>query len=134
MTPERECIARARTLRRMPHAAKSPRWAGCRLGLFRWPGRNLLGGPDAAWAFSGGPAPEGKDDIPNITPHEDGIGAWSIEDIAIALKTGLLPDFETFGGSMTPVQESMAELTADDREAIAAYLKLLPPKPSRWKK
>ena len=26
------------------------------------------------------------------------------------------------------------ELTAEDREAIAAYLKSLPPKPSRWKK
>ncbi len=96
--------------------------------------RNLLGGPDAAWAFSGGPAPEGKDDIPNITPHEDGIGAWSIEDTAIALETGLLPDFETFGGTMTKVQEGMAELPAADRKAIAAYLKSLPPKPSRWKK
>ena len=101
--------------------------------------RDLLGGPDAGWAFSGGPAPEGpkgkgKDFIPNITPHEDGIGDWSVRDITIALETGLLPDFETFGGVMTLVQESMARLTAGDREAIAAYLKSLPPKPSRWKK
>ena len=96
--------------------------------------RNLLGGPDAEWAFSGGPAPEGKDFIPNITPHEQGIGDWSVRDITIALKTGLLPDFDTFGGVMTSVQENMAKLTAEDREAIAAYLKSLPPKPSRWKK
>ncbi len=98
--------------------------------------RDLLGGPQAGWAFSGGPAPEGpegKNFIPNITPHEDGIGGWSARDIAIALETGLLPDFETFGGVMTSVQESMAKLTAEDREAIAAYLKSLPPKPSRWK-
>ena len=101
--------------------------------------RDLLGGPEAGWAFSGGPAPEGpkgkgKDFIPNITPHADGIGDWSARDIAIALETGLLPDFETFGGVMTSVQENMAKLTAGDREAIAAYLKSLPPRPSRWKR
>jgi len=98
--------------------------------------RNLLGGPQAEWAFSGGPAPEGpegKNFIPNITPHEQGIGGWTISDIAIALETGLLPDFETFGGVMTEVQENMAKLTAEDREAIAAYLKSLPPRPSWWK-
>ena len=96
--------------------------------------RNLLGGPDADWAYSGGPAPEGKDTIPNITPHQDGIGGWSAAEIATALATGLLPEFETFGGAMIPVQENMAHLTAEDRAAIAAYLKSLPPKPSRWKK
>ena len=96
--------------------------------------RNLLGGPDTEWAFSGGPAPEGKKFMPNITPHSQGIGDWSIRDITIALETGLLPDFETFGGVMTSVQENMAKLTAEDREAIAAYLKSLPSKPSRWKK
>ncbi|MHA1108979.1 MAG: c-type cytochrome [Alphaproteobacteria bacterium] len=95
--------------------------------------RNLLGGPQAEWAFSGGPAPKGKDFIPNITPHEDGIGGWSADDIAVALETGLLPDFETFGGVMTEVQENMEKLTAGDREAIAVYLKSLPPRPSRWK-
>lgn len=78
--------------------------------------------------------PEGEDFIPNITPHRQGIGDWSVRDIAVALETGLLPDFETLGGVMTSVQENMAKLTAEDREAVAAYLKSLPPKPSRWKK
>jgi len=96
--------------------------------------RDRFGGPDPDWAFAGAPAPESKDDVPNITPHADGIGDWAIEDIASALKTGILPDFETFGGTMTAVQENMAELTSEDREAIAAYLKSLPPKPSRRKK
>lgn len=96
--------------------------------------RNLVGGPEAGWAFAGGPEPDGKAFIPNITPHEQGIGEWSIDDIAIALKTGILPDFDTFGGSMIQVQENMAKLTDEDREAIAAYLKSLPPRPSRWKK
>ena len=71
--------------------------------------------------------------IPDLTPHEQGIGEWSIRDIASALATGIPPDYETFGGSMIAVQENMAKLSAEDRQAIAAYLKTLPPKPSRWK-
>jgi len=35
---------------------------------------------------------------------------------------------------MVPVQENMAKLTDDDRAAIAAYLKSLPPRLSRGKK
>ena len=96
--------------------------------------RNFLGGPEMDWAFSGGPEPDGEGTVPNITPHEDGIGSWSVKDTASALKTGILPDFETFGGSMIAVQENMAKLSEQDREAIAIYLKSLPPKPSRWKK
>lgn len=95
--------------------------------------RNILGGPDGERAFSGGPDPAGEGTIPNITPHEDGIAGWSVEDIRTALRTGLLPDFETFGGEMALVQENMAELTEADREAIALYLKALPPRPSWWR-
>jgi mono/diheme cytochrome c family protein len=95
--------------------------------------RDIIGGPENAWAFSGGPEPDSKDFYPNITPHEQGIGDWSSRDIVSALRTGILPDFDTFGGSMIPVQENMAKLTTEDLEAIAAYLKSLPPKPSRWK-
>lgn len=96
--------------------------------------RNFLGAPENDWAFSGGPDPAGDGFIPNITPHEDGIGDWSREDIVSALKTGILPDFDTFGGAMIAVQENMAKLTPEDREAIAAYLMSLPPRSSRWKK
>lgn len=91
--------------------------------------RNVLGGPLAEHAFAGAPEPDGKDTVPNITPHEDGIGAWTAADVTAALRTGLLPDFESFGGSMIAVQENMAELSAEDHEAIAAYLLSLPPKP-----
>jgi mono/diheme cytochrome c family protein len=93
--------------------------------------RNALGGPDPGRAFTGAPDLEGKGDgVPNITPHKDGIGGWSEADIATALKTGLLPEFETFGGAMTRVQENMAELSDEDRAAIAAYLKSLLPLPN----
>jgi mono/diheme cytochrome c family protein len=96
--------------------------------------RNALGAPDEDRAFSGAPDLEGKGDpVPNITPAADGIGSWSEADIATALKTGLLPGFETFGGTMIEVQENMAHLTDADRAAIAAYLKSLPPRPS-WRK
>ena len=93
--------------------------------------RTLLGVPDAGRAFSGGRAPAGEGVVPNITPHEDGIGGWTAGDVEAALRTGLLPGFETFGGDMVAVQENMAMLSRDDREAIAAYLLSLPPRPSR---
>lgn len=64
--------------------------------------------------------------IPNITPHAEGIGGWSESDIAYALETGFDPDFDSFGGSMVEVQENMARLPAEDRAAIAAYLKSIP--------
>ena len=91
--------------------------------------RDMLGGPIQARAFAGGAAPEGDKTVPNITPGPGGIGDWSTGDIETALRTGLLPDFETFGGAMVHVQENMAKLTDEDREAIALYLKALPPLP-----
>ncbi len=89
--------------------------------------RSLFGGPVESARFSGGPAPEGKGYIPNITPHKTGIGGWSRKDIVYALETGLTPSFDSFGGTMVAVQENMAKLTPDDRIAIAAYLKTLTP-------
>lgn len=89
--------------------------------------RNMLGGIELSRAYSGGPAPEGKGYIPNITPGKGGIGSWSAQDIAYSLETGFTPSFDAFGGTMVQVQENMAKLTAADRAAIAAFLKSLPP-------
>ncbi len=92
--------------------------------------RDRLGGRIEARALAGGPSPEGeKKKIPNITPSADGIGDWSVKDITDALRTGFLPGFENFGGAMVEVQENLAELTDADREAIALYLKSVPPLP-----
>jgi len=96
--------------------------------------RNILGGPVSDLAFAGAPEPGGKGTIPNITPHKEGIGSWTQDEISIALKTGFLPEYETFGGSMIAVQENMSKLSNDDLAAIAAYLKSLPPKPTQPKK
>lgn len=91
--------------------------------------RNAIGGPDTAQFLAGGPNPDGDGRIPNITPHADGLGSWSASDITYSLETGFTPEFDSFGGSMAAVQRNMQELPADDRDAIAAYLKSIPPLP-----
>jgi mono/diheme cytochrome c family protein len=75
-------------------------------------------------------AGESAEHVPNITPHPDGIGDWSETDIAYALESGFDPDFDSFGGPMVEVQENMARLPAEDRAAIAAFLKSIPALPS----
>jgi mono/diheme cytochrome c family protein len=92
--------------------------------------RGFDGGPLAARTLTGGPAPEGTGSIPNITPHETGIGSWSEADIANFLETGFTPEFDSAGGAMAEVVRSMAMLPRDDLEAIAAYLKTVAPLPS----
>lgn len=89
--------------------------------------RDATGGLDYARWLAGGPAPEGEGRVPNITSGEGGIGSWSARDIVYALESGFTPDYDTLGGSMAAVQASMARLSAEDREAIAAYLKAVPP-------
>lgn len=91
--------------------------------------RDALGGPDHARWLAGGPAPEGDGTIPDITPGPNGIGDWSAGDIAYALASGFTPSYDTLGGRMASVQRNMARLPAEDREAIAAYLKALPAAP-----
>ena len=91
--------------------------------------RNAFGGIVKDTEFAGAESPEGRGAAPNITPSEDGIGDWSEEDIAYLLETGNEPDFDVIGETMAAVQENMAKLTAEDRKAIAAYIKSLPPRP-----
>ena len=86
-----------------------------------------FGGMDKSRWLGGGAAPEGDGKIPNITPHDKGLGSWSAGDIASYLETGFTPEFDSVGGSMVSVQENMARLTKEDRAAIAAYLKAIPP-------
>ena len=91
--------------------------------------RNILGGIVKDTEFAGAQNPEGKGTVPNITPSDDGLGEWSEEDVAYLLETGNTPDFDVIGETMAPVQENMALLTPEDRKAIAAYIKSLPPRP-----
>ena len=87
--------------------------------------RNALGGFLSSRWLAGGPNPEGEGSIPNITPGSRSMGSWSEGDIVTYLESGFTPDYDSVGGSMVEVQKNMAELTAADREAIAAYLKAI---------
>lgn len=88
--------------------------------------RNRLGGIISGQRFTGGPDPEGGDGwVPNITPA--GIGDYSQRDIERVLETGDLPDGDSVGGPMAAVVPNTSKLSAQDRGAIALYLKSLPP-------
>ncbi|UPK38694.1 cytochrome c [Bradyrhizobium sp. 186] len=87
--------------------------------------RNVLGGIITAQRFAGGPNPEGEGWVPNIT--QKGIGEWSEKEIADFLETGEMPEGDSASGAMRPVIKNLAQLTAQDRAAMAAYLKSLPP-------
>ena len=88
--------------------------------------RNWSGGLNNDRWLAGAPNPDGEGKVPNITPGAKGFADWSQEDIAYYLESGFTPDFDTVGSSMVEVQENMAQLPAEDRAAIAAYLKNIP--------
>ncbi|CAN7372441.1 c-type cytochrome [Mesorhizobium caraganae] len=94
--------------------------------------RDLSGGTRKSQWLAGATAAEGSGIVPNITSGEGGIGDWSEADIANYLETGFTPDFDTVGGAMVDVQRNMAQLTPEDRTAIAAYLKAVPPHPNGY--
>lgn len=89
--------------------------------------RDIAGAIIADKRFSGGPNPDGYGYVPNITPDDTGIGYWSPHEIADYLDTGLTPINTQAGESMAPVIANMAHLSAGDRDAMAEYLKSLPP-------
>lgn len=89
--------------------------------------RDFIGGPRKGEWLAGAAAAEGQGTVPNITPGPGGIGDWSEGDIVTLLKDGFKPDFDTLGGSMVEVQQSLALVPDADRAAIAAYLKAVPP-------
>jgi mono/diheme cytochrome c family protein len=84
-------------------------------------GRNLAGSeigfhiPDLGYFYP-----------PNLTPdRQTGLGAWSEADIVRAVRTGVRPD----GRMLAPVMpwHSYAALTDADAQALAGYLRRLPP-------
>jgi mono/diheme cytochrome c family protein len=95
--------------------------------------RNMLGAIIESERFAGGPTPDGKGFVPNITPiglqhwGDDNV-AWSQKDIATLLADGMTPSGDYAGGPMAEVIRNTAELSAADREAIAAYILSLPPR------
>jgi mono/diheme cytochrome c family protein len=78
--------------------------------------------------FSGGIDQSGVGFIPNVTPA--GIGHWSDQDIVRSLTTGDTPEGRKLRSSMADVVVNTAALPEQDRAAMAAYLKSLPPRTS----
>jgi mono/diheme cytochrome c family protein len=62
--------------------------------------------------------------VPNIT--QKGL-TMSHEQVVKLLETGETPDGDTVGGEMAKVTANTGQLTAEDRTAIATYIKSLPP-------
>jgi len=85
--------------------------------------RSALGALDRSRWMAGAPNPSGRGTIPNITPAKLD---WSEADIVAYFTSGFTPDYDTAGGSMASVVESLAQLPESDRAALAAYLKRLP--------
>lgn len=93
--------------------------------------RSSFGALESDEEMAGNPELSEDGGAPNITPHRsEGIGRWSVSDIDYFLEVGMLPDGDFTGGSMGPViEDNTGKLTREDRRAIAAYLKSLPPLP-----
>ena len=67
--------------------------------------------------------------VPNITPDEEtGIGKWSRYELLDYLTSGMDPEGDFAGGLMVEViDDGLAHLTKEDREAIVDYIRSLPP-------
>lgn len=88
--------------------------------------RNALGGLDRSRWLAGAPTPDGKGNVPNITP---GKLLWSDGEIFDYLTTGFTPDFDSVGGHMAHVVDNMSKLPEADVRAVVAYLKAIPAVP-----
>ena len=86
--------------------------------------RNLLGAIDSHQRFAGGPDFEEDGWVPNIRGKK--MSEWSEKDIAYLLKTGMAPDGDSVGSSMTFVIRNTSQLSDEDLAAMAVYLKSLP--------
>lgn len=91
--------------------------------------RNFLGAMDSARYLAGTPDGPDGDLVPNITSDpKTGIGTWNVADIVQLLRDGTKPDYDDVQGSMGEViREGLRHLSAADLEAIARYLRTVPP-------
>jgi mono/diheme cytochrome c family protein len=88
--------------------------------------RDLFGAIIESLRFTGGPDPQGGEGwVPNIT--QAGIGDYSVGDIEQVLATGDTPSGDSVGGAMREVVRNTRELSSEDRNAMATYIKSLPP-------
>jgi mono/diheme cytochrome c family protein len=96
--------------------------------------RNFLGAEEADLAMSGGvyldEVPGGAIHdwfAPNLRSNDAGLGSWTHEQLTDYLKTGKNSLVETFGPMNEVIMKSTRHLDIEDVEAMAIYLKSLPP-------
>ena len=86
-------------------------------------GIELSGGPipggDPAWAVAR-----------NLTPHEEGLAAWTFEDFERALRAGVRPDGAALATPMDFVVPYTSQMTDVELSAMWAYLRTLEPRPT----
>jgi mono/diheme cytochrome c family protein len=87
--------------------------------------RGLLGEMDETRRLAGAPLPDGHGRSPNLRGGD--FLNWTTADIVEALASGFTPAGDVLGDGMTAVVRNLAELPESDRQAIAVYLKSLPP-------
>jgi mono/diheme cytochrome c family protein len=84
---------------------------------------NLAGGPiiggDPAW-------PPAR----NLTSHAEGLGGWTYEQFAVAMKDGTRPDGTPLQPPMTLVLPYANRMTDTELQAIWTYLRSVPPHPT----
>ncbi|MDP6832720.1 MAG: cytochrome c [Alphaproteobacteria bacterium] len=91
--------------------------------------RNFMGAMEPSGYLAGTvDGPDGEL-VPNITSDpETGIGEWIEADIVQLLREGMKPDYDDVQGSMAEaIRDGLAHLTDEDLNAIARYLRTVPP-------
>ena len=86
-------------------------------------GRNMLGGLKESEALAGNDHLPGGSKAPPVLAADLAAKGWTVANMAYALRTGVMPDGDVFGGGMAEVvQAGTSFLDQADREAIATYL------------
>ncbi|HET7404063.1 MAG TPA: cytochrome c [Usitatibacter sp.] len=92
---------------------------------------NALGGSSESKAFEGGMIPNQNWYAPSLTSNrEAGLGDWSLREIGDVLQVGISSRGTTYGPMAEVVYNSLQYMTDEDTEAMAVYLKALPPRQS----
>lgn len=85
--------------------------------------RNFAGARIATRIFAGNDSLPGGKRAPSILPADLQAGGWDADSLAYALRTGITPEGDVFGGSMAEVvTQGTAFLSDADLAGMAAYI------------
>lgn len=91
--------------------------------------KNMMGGDKRSKALQGGLLEDWW--APDLTGNKvQGLGDWSKEDVVAFLKTGANNHTSVYGTMVDVVQHSTSQMTDEDLNAMATYMKSLPASPA----